>query len=323
MKKVYLIISIDTECDKDAKWRVPQPMRFDNIPEQEAVLFPVFQKYGIKPTYLLSPEVIKHEASVKFFKKHESWMELGTHMHVEFIAPDENMQATTTRDIQRNYDGETEFKKLENLTELFKSEFGFQPTSFRSGRFGSSDDTTLFLAKLGYKVDSSVTPYTTKRFENHTIDSWDKTILPYWENFDNTRILQVPLTMVNPLYDKLPGFLRKDFGNPRNFTRRIAKKLRYNIDTQWLRPLRGEVDELIKTATYAIEYFYKKYDFAILNVMFHSNEILSGASPYCQTPEDVKEFRNSLDNLFSYVAQNYDLCPIKLSELYGKYDRNS
>ncbi|MEO8933552.1 MAG: hypothetical protein ABI295_04530 [Xanthomarina sp.] len=322
MKKVYLIISIDTECDKDSKWEIPQPMRFDNIFEQQIMLFPLFKKYRIKPTYLLSPEVLKDENSVNFFQENIGWIELGTHLHVEFIAPNENMTSTNTNDIQRNCKKEVEFEKLKNLTNLFEAKFGFQPTSFRSGRFGSSDYTTSILSELGYKVDSSIVPFTTKVFKNHRIDSWGKSVIPYWETFKDKRLLQVPLTLMNSGYDKLPAILKRGIGKPNSLTKKITAKLGFSLKTEWLRPYRKDTKELIEIADYVINNSFKKSDFAILNIMFHSNEILPAASPYCKTPLEVESFIKSLDELFNYICQNHELCAIGLSDLHEVYNQS-
>jgi len=67
--KVSLVVSIDTECDKGLNWRVKQPLQFENvlkgIPKRLQLLF---EKYRIKPTYLLSPGVLKNDACIDFFK---------------------------------------------------------------------------------------------------------------------------------------------------------------------------------------------------------------------------------------------------------------
>ena len=322
MKKVYLIISVDTECDKDKNWNVPHPISFKNIAEQQNTLFPLFKKHSIKPTYLLSPEVINDKSSVDFFLENDHWIELGTHLHVEFIPPLENLSSTNTNGIQGNLKKEIEFEKLTNLTKLFKEKFEYSPTSFRSGRFGSSDYTTTFLSELGYEVDSSILPYTTKTFKNHHIDSWNKTVIPYWEPFQNKRLLQVPLTLINPEYDNLPWFLKLGIGKVNSISKKIADKLGYSLKTKWLRPYREEEKGLIEIADYVINHSFKNVDFAVLNIMFHSNEILPKASPYCQTPLEVDNFLKSLDKLFNYLSQNYQLCPIGLSDLYEIYNQN-
>lgn len=321
MKKVYFIISIDTECDKDTQWQVPQPMRFYNIREQENTLFPVFKDNNIKPTYLLSPEVLKDNDSVEFFKNTDLTLELGTHLHTEFIEPNANMGSLTTSGIQLNLPKEIEFQKLKNLTELFKNQFGYQPKSFRSGRFGSSENTTSILSELNYFVDSSIVPYSTKRFGDKYIDSWHHKLKPYWERFGDKKILQVPLTLVNPGYSKLPFFLKYNIGQPNSTTKKIAKKLGYSLKTSWLRPFRSKTSELIQIAEIAINEEFKNEDFAVINVMFHSNELYPKASPYCLTQKDVEEFTSSIDKLFKYLSSKYNLCSIGLSDLYDIYNQ--
>ena len=70
MKNVYLSITVDTECDKGKGWRVKQPMSFINT--RSGImnnLQPIFDKYSVKATYLLSPEVILDSESVCSFKE--------------------------------------------------------------------------------------------------------------------------------------------------------------------------------------------------------------------------------------------------------------
>lgn len=322
MKKVYLIISIDTECDKNVNWNIPQPMMFKNIEEQERQLFPLFKKYDIKPTYLLSPEVIKEDSCVIFFQNNQDWIELGTHLHLEFIEPQANMNVERTSGVQINLSKEVEYQKLKNLTNLFVDKFHFPPTSFRSGRFGSSRHTTSMLASLNYRVDSSIVPYSTRTFNDIHINSWDKTPVPYWESFNSRKILQVPLTLINPDYHQLPFFLKWGIGKTNSITRRITKRLGYGLHTYWLRPYRYSGEKLIGIAEYTISKAFKQEKFAVLNVMFHSNEILPGASPYCASKLEVDEFVASLDKLFDHLSKTHDLCPIGLSDLYTIYGQN-
>ena len=55
----FIMVTIDVECDKDKTWHTQRPLCFngvlDEIPNK---LQPIFEKHGIRPTYLLSPEVI-------------------------------------------------------------------------------------------------------------------------------------------------------------------------------------------------------------------------------------------------------------------------
>ena len=53
---------------------------------------------------------------------------------------------------------EVESAKIKNLTELIENKLGVRPVSYRAARYGADLDTIKALQKLGYKVDSSVTP---------------------------------------------------------------------------------------------------------------------------------------------------------------------
>ena len=51
-------------------------------------LHPLFLSMGAKPTYLLSPEIMRDEACVDVFRSIEHESELGTHLHGEYAEPD-------------------------------------------------------------------------------------------------------------------------------------------------------------------------------------------------------------------------------------------
>ena len=59
-----LLVTIDTECDKSSNWRAASPVRFRSVTEViPESLQPLFEDFGIRPTYFLSPEVIAHPES--------------------------------------------------------------------------------------------------------------------------------------------------------------------------------------------------------------------------------------------------------------------
>jgi peptidoglycan/xylan/chitin deacetylase (PgdA/CDA1 family) len=314
-KRVYVLVTIDTECDKgNPGWNLQKPLAFTNIPLQKELLMPLFKEYGIIPTFLLSPEVLQDKESVKRLKRLEN-VDLGTHLHEEFIEPLANYQTKTTKNVQANLTENLEREKLVNLTEMFYKNFGYPPKSFRSGRFGRSKNTSAILADLGYKAVSDITPYTYKFIEGNLLNYWGQPLEPYWERFGEKQLIQVPLTLINPDYHKVPFFLRKDIGNPKNIKRRIFKKLGYKLKTRWLRPFRESGKGMIEIADYVLESHFTNRDYAILNIMFHSNEILVKGSPYCQTDNEVKSYIASLKILFEHLKNNYDLCSIGLGDV--------
>lgn len=316
MKKVYLIISIDTECDKGPGWKLQRPMAFENITKgQPQNLEPLFGAYSIKPTYLLSPEVMQHTESVSYFKslKH---VELGTHLHIEFIDPEADWTTDRTKGIQVDLEPKLEYKKLESLTQLFKNQFGYPPASFRAGRFGIGKDSFQHLHQLGYTVDSSVTPFKTHYFESGTINNfWGYPVHPY--RVSNTNLIQVPVSIANEDFSKLPRFIVRNVEDKRTLSKRLLGRMGYKSKSKWFRPYKSDGKDLIEVSKQLIKNTPAN-KIPVLNMMFHSNEIWPAASPYCQTEEEVRLYCKALEDVFDFLYDNYEVCSIGLGE-YAKY----
>jgi len=317
--KVSLIVSLDTECDKGPDWKIRQPLSFLNITEGIPVrLQPLFESYNIKPTYLLSPEVIRDEECVQLFTSIGNKVELGTHLHAEFIAPDANYMSDKTIAFQSDYDVEIERAKLTNLTSLFYEIFTYKPRTFRAGRFGISQFTLSILDDLGYTVDSSVTPYKwwwRKRGEG--VNHLGASNQPYYPSIKDFRrpgdmkILEVPVTLVNPFWQKLPTNLLLNL-NPFNRYQTIILNtlLRNRIQPTWLRPTYSSAEEML----WVTEMIAKENNPAVLCMMFHSNEATASMSPYHKTNSEVDAFMGQMKDYFECLYTHYDVVSIGLSE---------
>ena len=163
VEKIYLLVTIDTECDHDPHWVRSKPLRFESIniglPQR---LQPVFQSTGAIPTYLLTVEVMEDPSCVQTLRSLGGAHEFGTHLHSAFIEPEKkylDYAGVDSPDFQCHCRPEIEFRKLENLTNLFVACFGRRPKSFRAGRYGAGANTIDALSQLGYALDTSVTPY--------------------------------------------------------------------------------------------------------------------------------------------------------------------
>jgi len=161
-ERVIVTISIDSECDHDVHWARSNPVRFDSITEGlPNRLQPVFTDVGAIPTYLLTVEVLEDEASVNSLRELPGRYEFGTHLHASFIEPDKRYTDYAGVDcpkFQCNDPEEIEYEKLKNISQLFEEKLGSKPTSFRAGRYGAGPQSLRSLEKLGYLVDTSVTP---------------------------------------------------------------------------------------------------------------------------------------------------------------------
>lgn len=300
-------VTIDTECDKSLTWHNSNPLSFESVlkgvPE---ILQPLFQRYNIKPTYFLSPEIIENDKCVEVFKNFSGECELGTHLHSDFISPEKtqlSMDGYEANAFQTEYDREIEFQKLRNLSTLFSSKFGYDPKVFRAGRYAANENTISSLIKLGYKVDSSFTPHHSWIGPKGTVIDHSKSPeQPYFidqkeiYNPGKTSLLEVPIsiTKVNHLL--------------------LGKR------TLWLRPKFSSFRKVKKL----IHIFEKKYgdrDNIFLIMMFHSQEVIPCASPYTTSDKEVDDYVKTLDRVFEFSSKlNMEF--ITLEEIYERLSNN-
>jgi len=317
-RQIIVIVTIDTECDKGPSWLIRHPLQFESINVGiPNVLMPLFRRFNIKPTFLLSPEVIQDMQASQTLSE-MSDCELGTHLHGEFIPPDDNPCADRTDIPQLSYAPEVEREKLVNLTNLFEKRFGYRPRSFRAGRFGISRFTLKFLEELGYWVDSSITPFRSHNFGNGLVsDHWGAPLEPYFPSLADPRvpgnlsILEVPVTIIIPQIARCPAWALRTIGRFGRIRRLIVKRFG---PPRWLRPLRGTPTELIATAEAVISAWKGKGP-PILNIMFHSVEVIPGANPYTKTQKDVDYLLDSLNQLFEHLYAKYKVISLTLSEI--------
>jgi hypothetical protein len=225
---------------------------------------------------------------------------------------------------QLEYAPDIERQKLTNLTRLFERVIGSAPTSFRAGRFGISAHTLSCLAELGYRVDSSVTPFWKHEFGQHVNDHWGAPVQPYFPNpaapwlRGGSPVLQVPVTIVNAFYMRFPGWVQRRLSASGGLHRRILRRVGVTIPrAMWLRPQRSTPAELVEIADLVIRRAGSRP--AVLNMMYHNVEVVPGLSPYAASEEDVQSILNSQRILFEHLHQNYELIPVGLSEVHALY----
>jgi len=331
LKMPILLITIDVECDKGPQWEVHYPMEFrsvmDGIPNR---LMPLFREYGIRPTLLLSPEVIRSDECCRLLERLPD-CELGVHLHGEFIEPDEVPSPRRTDTPQLMYPPEIEYQKLANLTSLFEARFGYRPRSFRAGRFGLSRHTLRFLAELGYRVDSSVTPFWTHYFEARGIcNYWGAPIQPYFPDQRDPRkpgkfpVLESPVTIIHPQLVRWPRWLLRRIHSRSQWHKKILRILPGGPSNRplWLRPWYSRPEEMIQVVNTVAE-LSPPNGTVVLNMMYHSMEVIAGASPYPQTEEEVQYHLQAQECLFNYLHQHYQVTSVGLSDLHNIFsDRN-
>lgn len=306
VSRAYLTVTIDTECDKGARWKCERPIAFTGvtrgIPDR---LSPLFRMYAAKPTYLLSPEVMRDAASVETLAALGANADLGSHLHGEFAEPDAFEPEETTM-FQRDYPKEVERAKLTYLTDLFRNTFGRHPRTFRAGRFGIGPNSIGLLSELGYEVESSVTPGLDWASSGAKGLSFpDAPTQPYRPNAEepwkrgDAALLEVPVTIRSRAAQKLP----------------LVGKW---IEARWLRPTRGSEEEIVAVAKDEITDATTRDPNrpVVLTAMFHNVEVVPGKSPYASNEDEANQILKRLAALLSF-AKKENIAVVGLSEIPG------
>jgi len=307
MSKIHLAITIDVEPDCSPNWDRSNPISFKSVTHGiPNLLAPIFNQFNAKPTYLLSPEVLEDNESIESILSLNGKYELGTHLHPEFIEPEKEYSkydgAKALKFACYDYSDEIEFEKLRNLTDSFEQKIGYKPLCYRAGRFGADISTIQSLAKLGYLVDSSVTPHINWAKQNGP-DFKNYPEQPFFIDQDNfakenkdSNILEVPVSIGGKRLPLLPD----------NW-----------LFYKWLRPTHMTVWEqkrLIKQ--YAQKYKDKQH--IVFCMMFHSMEIIPHASPYARSQNSVNRILHRMTAILKiFKEMNADF--FGLTDIYNLY----
>jgi hypothetical protein len=299
-QRPVLCVTIDCERDKGPRWRVQRPATFRGIHEGLGErLAPLFRQYGVKPTYLLSPEVMRDDAAAARIAQLARGAELGTHLHAEYVGPDLDEEAESST-FQAALAPEIERVKVEALTSLFVHTFGTQPRSFRAGRFGIGGASLGILADLGYTVDSSVTPFVDWSGAGPGAPNFRQApFIPYHPDLNsptkagNCPVWEIPVTIRPRFAQRIPIMRRF-----------LARRLR----PRWLRPSWGSASALIDLARDVWNEAPERpiADTArpappIWNVMFHNVEVVAGTSPYSSTEDQAQAILHRLAQLLGFA----------------------
>jgi hypothetical protein len=213
--------------------------------------------------------------------------EVGAHLHSEYIEPQkkyESFEGTQSDEFPCfAYSSEIELVKIKNLTELIATKLGVKPVSYRAARYGADLDTIKSLEKLGYKIDSSVTPeidWSKEGGPDHSHASKQ----PYFISANDyysaggVGILEVPITIRGKRFVFLPD---------RWFCYR------------WLRPTHMTAFEMKILAGE----FIRDCAEPVFNMMFHAMEVVPGKTPFVRTKLSQKMYLSRLVSILRYLAK--------------------
>jgi hypothetical protein len=257
----------------------------------------VFEKHGIRPTYLVDFPVAHNEDSRAVIRELVSGghCHIGAHLH-PWVNPPLEEKVDRRSSYPGNLPPSLERAKLARLTDTIAETFNVRPVVYRAGRYGVGAATADILEGLGYEIDTSVVPYADFR-DDLGPDFGACGQKPYWFGKDR-RLLELPLTV------GWAGLLR-----------RAGKRLHDPIQSPPLRALRVpgvlarlHLFERIRLSPEGITFdemrrltraLYRS-GLRTFSLTYHSPSLQPGCTPYVRTERELDQFLTTLDRYFDF-----------------------
>lgn len=315
-----LVVSIDTE--EEGLWGGAYRATGNTVENIAGV--PRFQAlcedFGVRPSYLIDYPVADDRRAMEILAPLQARgkAEIGAHLHPwcnppleETPSPRLSFLCNLPVDLQR--------RKLAALTERITQATGKRPVSFRAGRYGLDAAGFRLLAEAGYRVDSSVIPFSDfsgGAGPDFRAAPWT----PYWPDASDLcrpgergALVEIPVAV---------GYSRPDF--------RRADRLRQWAGQSPWRHLRavGVVDRLgwarrIKlspeqaTGAEMVQLVeaLRQQQAPVAVLMFHSSSLVPGLSPYVPSEARLERFFSDLATLLEHCISRRGDQPATLEEL--------
>jgi hypothetical protein len=301
-----LIVTIDTEEDN---WGCYTPVghTVENI-ERIPALQELFNQFNVKPTYLVDYPVVSNDRAASILKALlvKGNCEIGTHCHPWNTPPFQEI-TNERNSMLCNLPRGLQYRKIRFLHDAIRARFGVDSISFRCGRWGFAPDIARHLCELGYKIDTSIIPYTNWTRE-HGPDFSDVSPRPFKFSFDDIckavadgPLVEVPATV---------GFLQSNFSLCSGILKLLTKKplsriplqgifYKLNILNQvWLSPEVADTQSMVRLARRMMTNNYP-----VINLFFHSPSLKYGLSPFVRTKSEEATFLQRIREFLSFARE--------------------
>lgn len=291
-----LLVVVDTEEEFD--WSKPHSRAETSTDAMASQVraHRIFEKYGIKPTYVIDyPVASQASGYVPLKELYDSGLcQIGTHLH-PWVSPPFDEDVCNRNSYPGNLPRALEKEKLRQLTDEIEKRFGDRPTIYKAGRFGVGPNTAGILAELGYEIDTSVVPQTDLSAEDGP-DFSRCDAAPYW--FGTSGMLEIPLSVgfsgvFSALGRRCWGALDTPMGRALKLTG-ISSRLRL-LDRLVLTPEGITHDEHRRLTKTMLASGHRVFSFT-----YHSPSLQPGCTPYVRDDDDLALFLDRFDRYFDY-----------------------
>ncbi|VFQ44460.1 polysaccharide deacetylase family protein [Desulfoluna butyratoxydans] len=311
---VHVYITIDTEEDSwDTYHATDNPVEnLARIPELQRL----FDRYGAVPTYLINWPVATDDRARDILKGiyDDGRCEIGTHCH-PWNTPPHDEEISVEHSMMCNLPEALVKQKMTRLHGAIEERFHLSPVCFRAGRWGFDAKVARTLKALGYRIDTSISPfvdwsaYSGPDFSRGLSEAYpfdpDRPMVPDPQG----ALLEVPPTV---------GFYQKNGRLCYALMERLRKKplsrlrllgildrLRL-LNFRWLSPELSSGAEMVRLAKQCVRFGHR-----FLNMSFHSTSMLPGKSPFVDSEEDLARFLADIEMFLDYAAgQGFVFSPL-------------
>lgn len=322
--ELVFILTIDTE--EEWHWNGPFPEQDFSVKNLEKI--PAFQsfceKHGIRPCYFVDYAAAKGAVKNKVFEQSikQNTCELGAHLH-PWANPPYFDKPNETNSHVVNLPIEQVEAKLDELVSVFVNEFDYQPTSFRTGRWGISEAIMQLLWSRGFTVDSSVYPY----YSNKFFSCQGSPIGAYWPDTNNVlnagdqrNIMEIQASV---------GFNRKHF-SVANSIQQAAESapLKYlrTVSILWysnlLRKIYMSPEVMEAQDMVALTRKMHENGSPFINMFFHSSNLIVNGTGFFNVEDPFNVICSRIKQVIDILSEDYTLNFMTLKEAQIYFSQN-
>ena len=228
--------------------------------------------------------------------------EIGSQLHCWITPPHDNRNSESTS-FQCNLDVELERRKIVTISEAIESHTGVRPQVFRAGRYGFGPATAQILKETGYKVDISIMPNSSYRFEGDGPDATHVPDFPFWLDAERT-LLEIPVSR-GVIGKWRNSFYRRPWGvfdspTSRNLMLPAVLARLGLLERVTLSPEGQTYEDMVRLVEEQM-----RWNKSVFSISFHSSSLTPGGSPFVQSKSDVQHLIDRTARLVEYLTQTH------------------
>jgi uncharacterized protein with von Willebrand factor type A (vWA) domain len=314
-QRPVLVVVVDTE--EEFAW--DQPFDRANIDTQSVASQPmmhkaIFDRFGIVPTYMVDWPVVNSPAAVQTLAalQAEGRCDIGTQLH-PWVSPPHDEVVCEHNSFAGNLPQALERAKLTALTERIETAFGVRPTAYKAGRYGIGANTAEILGVLGYRIDTSVVPYTSfAALGGPDFTGFDEQ--PFWFRAGAREMLELPVTTgfcgllrehgrtLYPLAQQgMAGRARLGAVLARS---RMLERIRLSPEGASAADLKRVVRQQARAGC------------KVFSLTYHSPSLVPGHTPYVRSAADLAAFLHTVEAFCEFFRDELGGVFMNMAELY-------